>query len=175
MPRDEHLGGIIWTNVLRSHLVDCVRDHITSDFASYSYLLHYTYTTNYCKPAREQRVRNTLAKRQVLLSLAGVLYPSFQHAKGLVVRSRMVLPRTMPIISIPSSEESQCKLQYLSSNENLIGETACIVVLGPTGAILPNGPPLPNVSIQPHCIYETVRIGGLTHTLLLVMCTRFLA
>ena len=33
---------------------------------------------------------------------------------------------------------------------------------GPTGAILPNGPPLPNVSVQPHCIYETVRIDELT-------------
>ena len=118
-----------------SYLINGVRDHITSDSDSYSNPLYSRYNVTPRQLAREQRVRNTLAKCQVFLTLAGVLCPRFQHAKGLVVRYGMVQPRTMPVISIPSSEESQCKLQYLSSRESLIGKIARIVVLGPTGAI----------------------------------------
>ena len=76
------------------------------NYDSYSNPLDPTFNATPRQLAREQRVRNTLTKRQIFLSLAGVLCPNFQHAKGLVVRSGMVLPSTMPIISIPSSEGS---------------------------------------------------------------------
>lgn len=80
--------------------------------------LYSTYTTTHRQLARESRVRNNLAERQVLLTLAGVFCPSFQRANGVVVRSRIVQPKTMPIGSILSSEGSQCTLQCPSSRES---------------------------------------------------------